>query len=439
MSRGAPLRKVGDFNGDTPKAAAYLEDALVRKMRTDNEAAFGPFTVTDVKTSTYTAKPWELVRCNPTGGAFTVLFPDASAADAGQIIVKNESASATTITVRPLNSTTTTVDGATSYTISAARGCVAFHPDAVGKDWMALVAPSVTSLSMGGEVTGTTAASTVAKLQGKTLDTTAPTLAGQTIYYDGTKWVSGTNTLPYWRSQVANANTVALWQFNPALGVGGLGDSGTHSLTLTAVGSSVARYIEVAPGVSGIILDSLGQFEHAHDANLDITGAITVSCIVTFTEIPASGSNFEYLYTYANTGETQAANYLHSLGVCSFASQAGAQLVMSWEHGAGVDVDVKSVSSVPIYRPLFVTVTRNSAGTSVSFYLNGVPLLTVTGLTAPDTSGSPTEILTIGGDPTRAAPTFQGRAWLGSLHIENVELSAADVLTRYNYVARGIG
>ncbi len=60
----------------------------------------------------------------------------------------------------------------------------------LARDLEATLAIAKTPQTLAGEVTGTTAASVVAKLQGLVLDVVAPTVVGQTLYFDGTKWVS---------------------------------------------------------------------------------------------------------------------------------------------------------------------------------------------------------------------------------------------------------
>lgn len=47
--------------------------------------------------------------------------------------------------------------------------------------------------TLAGDVTGTTAASTVAKLQGRTLASTAPA-TGEAVTWDGAQWEPGTPT-----------------------------------------------------------------------------------------------------------------------------------------------------------------------------------------------------------------------------------------------------
>lgn len=101
--------------------------------------AFGnldpPWTVTAVKTGAYNAQPGDLVRCDPTGGGFTVTLPAIGTSNKGfPITVKNQSASTNTITIARTGGDT--IDGAAaSTTITTARGVLRFVSDGTG-DWM---------------------------------------------------------------------------------------------------------------------------------------------------------------------------------------------------------------------------------------------------------------------------------------------------------------
>jgi hypothetical protein len=100
----------------------------------DGSYAAGSLTVTDVKTGSYNAAVGELVRCDPTGGAFPVNLPAVAAANKGRsIIVKNQSASANNITVTPAGADTT--DGAPTTVIASARTVRTFTSDGTS-DWM---------------------------------------------------------------------------------------------------------------------------------------------------------------------------------------------------------------------------------------------------------------------------------------------------------------
>jgi hypothetical protein len=71
------------------------------------------------KTAAYSAKPGEVVLCDPTGGGFTITLPRAAIAADRTVTVKNHSASANTITIDGHGSDT--IDGAANTTITAAR------------------------------------------------------------------------------------------------------------------------------------------------------------------------------------------------------------------------------------------------------------------------------------------------------------------------------
>jgi len=56
--------------------------------------------VTDVQTAAFTAEVGQLVRCDPSGGAFTVTFPKIFPSNKGRMIaVKNTTTSANQITI----------------------------------------------------------------------------------------------------------------------------------------------------------------------------------------------------------------------------------------------------------------------------------------------------------------------------------------------------
>lgn len=74
---------------------------------------------TAVQTMDCVARIGDLVLVDPTGGAVDVLIP-ASPGDGSEIVVKNHSASVNTITIIPEGQNT--IDGATTNTITTARG-----------------------------------------------------------------------------------------------------------------------------------------------------------------------------------------------------------------------------------------------------------------------------------------------------------------------------
>jgi len=74
------------------------------------EAPEGQFTQTTVKTANYTAAWGELVRCDPSGGAFTVTLPTASGNAQRRIVIKNTTSDTTAITID--GNGAETIDGA---------------------------------------------------------------------------------------------------------------------------------------------------------------------------------------------------------------------------------------------------------------------------------------------------------------------------------------
>jgi hypothetical protein len=93
----------------------------------------GPTQVSAIKTATYTAAIDEIVRVNPSGGAFDVDLPTAVGNAGRAVTVKNVTSSTTAVTVDPDGSET--VDTAASYSLAVAYGTATFISD--GANWMA--------------------------------------------------------------------------------------------------------------------------------------------------------------------------------------------------------------------------------------------------------------------------------------------------------------
>jgi hypothetical protein len=96
----------------------------------------GATQVSAVKTAAYTAELDEIVRCDPSGGAFDVDLPTAVGATGRAVTVKNVTTSTTAITVDPNGAET--VDGAAGYSMTTAYGSATFISD--GANWMAFPA-----------------------------------------------------------------------------------------------------------------------------------------------------------------------------------------------------------------------------------------------------------------------------------------------------------
>lgn len=93
-----------------------------------------PFDVTAVKTAAYSAQFGELVRCDPTAGAFTVTLPSAVDQPGRYLAIKNASASTNTITVDGAGSET--IDG--SATADITTGYWGFILISDGANWLSI-------------------------------------------------------------------------------------------------------------------------------------------------------------------------------------------------------------------------------------------------------------------------------------------------------------
>ena len=82
------------------------------------------YTITTVQTGSYGANFDEVVRCDPSGGGFTITLPDASTNIGQTIIVKNTTSSTNTITIQGTGGDT--IDGLTSVVIEEGYKSITF-------------------------------------------------------------------------------------------------------------------------------------------------------------------------------------------------------------------------------------------------------------------------------------------------------------------------
>lgn len=94
----------------------------------------GVWSITSVQTGTYGASVGEVVRCDPSGGGFTVNLPTASGIAGQQVVVKNVTSSTNTITVD--GNGAETIDGSATETITTAWGSLALVSD--GTNWLVI-------------------------------------------------------------------------------------------------------------------------------------------------------------------------------------------------------------------------------------------------------------------------------------------------------------
>lgn len=134
--RFVPLKQIRRFVGpDYARALAQLEQNILEKFENDNFRAFGPFKPTPVRSASTAARPWDLVRLDPSAAGFRVLLPSPKEPDAGFIILKNVTDSTNAVEVRPIGGT---IDGAASKTMNVAREAMWLAPDPNRNDWLPL-------------------------------------------------------------------------------------------------------------------------------------------------------------------------------------------------------------------------------------------------------------------------------------------------------------
>ena len=92
----------------------------------------GIWSVTAVKTSAHTAAIGELVRCDPSGGAFTVTLPTAASVSGQKIVIKNVTTSTNIITLDGDGSET--IDGSLTVLMSVGYQALTLCSD--GTNWM---------------------------------------------------------------------------------------------------------------------------------------------------------------------------------------------------------------------------------------------------------------------------------------------------------------
>lgn len=117
----------------SPAQRLDLVEGSLAKQAEKIEQTFGEggyWTLVNTAVS-YSAKPWDIVLCNPTSAALDVILPNPAKSKLAQVIVKNDTASTNTITVRVFGGGT--IDGATTSTIIASRQIKQFISD--GKEW----------------------------------------------------------------------------------------------------------------------------------------------------------------------------------------------------------------------------------------------------------------------------------------------------------------
>lgn len=138
MSRAA-FKRVTRFDpADLPAAVERLEQNVRTKLEADDVApAANLYTLPSLKKASYTAKFGELVRCDPTGGAFVVLLPRPDDPKADCIRIANIGTSTNAITVLPAFADTF-VNSTVLFQMASAKEAVEFYPDREAKNWIVI-------------------------------------------------------------------------------------------------------------------------------------------------------------------------------------------------------------------------------------------------------------------------------------------------------------
>lgn len=182
MSRKVPFSRLARFTGDAERDLALLEGNVAAKLRADDVQEWGPLTIVQLVSGTYTAKAWDVVECNPPAAGTYVVLPDPKLGNnvSSWIGVKNTS-SANTVTI--VTQSGTLIDTASSLTLSAGAFAWVYSN---GQTWrQALTSGTIT---LAGDVTGPAGSNTVVKLQNRSLAATAPAVYQLLRSLDGSTW-----------------------------------------------------------------------------------------------------------------------------------------------------------------------------------------------------------------------------------------------------------
>lgn len=155
-----------------------------------------------------------------------------------------------------------------------------------------------------------------------------------------------------------------------------------------------------------------------HDANLAITGALTIHLLVVPASIHVAWGNDNF-YMFAASGETEADNYLYDLELST-----NDKFVYFCESGAGANITHQFDVGFPGQVPQLVTLTRDAAQGDVTLYINGKEAGTASTLLGSPSGGSAAKLALYD-----IASSQGAQCLYGGLVIQSEEMSAADILT----------
>lgn len=178
-------------------------------------------------------------------------------------------------------------------------------------------------------------------------------------------------------------------------------------------------------GFVGLGFATAEEYKAASSAAYQYTGAMTAE-IEYFNEAVPTASRT--LFSCAASGGTEAANELYRL----YGVSSTSLITYAIEHGAGTAYTKALAAMMPVGTIQLLTLTRNTAGTTITLYLDGTQIATET-VTAP--TGGTSSQLTLG---DRGDGTAEG--WHGvifGMRITPACFTATQVLEAYQRV-RGI-
>jgi hypothetical protein len=318
MALGSIFRRVGRFWGDSVKDAKLLEDAVADGFDRVNPHLFGPWNDVGPLRSNYTAKPWDFVRVDQTGGAVKVGIPAPSVSRAW-IAVKSVSDTSNAIAVNSIFPGVT-IDGGTSKTVSA-RGGLLLKP--------------------------------VSSTQWESIGTSASAAAG------------GTSALTNFDDR---NNPVVLYNFDQGATTSlvNLGTAGSAANLSVELGTET--YGDLFPGQGGLYFNGSTRLLAGASSSLVITGDITVLLMLQRDRDAPAGA---FVFALAGATESEADNALASL-IAIVAETPPRRMRWISENGAGINSEVDTVATFsfpPVHNISWIGLSKS--GTTVSFYYNG--------------------------------------------------------------------
>lgn len=228
----------------------------------------------------------------------------------------------------------------------------------------------------------------------------------------------------------------ALYQFDGSGSA--LTDRTGNGHTLSVVSGGTARYITEANGRVGFFFGSDTALQSAVGrTGLAITGGLTVEILMATHDFNTSAAMPIIGFGAQDSGaEAEANNWLYWLGMSDPVSSFGTYhsvrgMRYRHEYSTGTEEAHNLLTArMIVNRNYLVTLTRNSAATSVSVYLNGALVQTVTPSNAP-TGGGSSRLWVMGHDDPGS---LRNTATAYCVRISDEQMTAAQVLEASNTV-----